>query len=178
MTAESHRGRVVRKNVIIALSKAQGKQIFPVCHRNGPAARFIAKLADPDSSCATSSRRSIAKTYGGPMRYGRSAQAPTLAKMSQALRSLVLWVHSLALLWQIGSRCVSLQIHFLQRGHRCGGGRAMSSRMARRTAGNVGRGGGPLILFFPPDSIFSLPTSCVRQSTKPRRRADVADPCP
>src|SRR5882724_12351546 len=56
----------------------------------------------------------------------------------------------LALLWQIYSRCFSLQIHFLQRGHRCGGGRAMSSRMAWRTAGNVGRGGGPLILFFPP----------------------------
>src|SRR5260370_40490763 len=56
----------------------------------------------------------------------------------------------LALLWQIYSRSFSLQIHFLQRGHRCGGGRAMSSRMAWRTAGNVGRGGGPLILFFPP----------------------------
>src|SRR6201981_1599937 len=42
----------------------------------------------------------------------------------------------LALLWQIYSRCFSLQIHFLQRGHRCGGGRAMSSRMAWRTAGN------------------------------------------
>src|SRR5262249_7131930 len=56
----------------------------------------------------------------------------------------------LALLWQIYSRCFSLQIHFLQRGHRRGGGRAMSSRMAWRTAGNVGRGGGPLILFFPP----------------------------
>src|SRR5262249_35472046 len=57
---------------------------------------------------------------------------------------------ALALLWQIYSRCFSLQIHFLQRGHRRGGGRAMSSRMAWRTAGNVGRGGGPLILFFPP----------------------------
>src|SRR5262245_9659367 len=57
---------------------------------------------------------------------------------------------ALALLWQIYSRCFSLQIHFLQRGHRCGGGRAMSSRMAWRTAGNVGRGGGPVILFFPP----------------------------
>jgi hypothetical protein len=57
---------------------------------------------------------------------------------------------SLALLWQIYSRCFSLQIHFLQRGHGCGGGPAMSSRMAWRTAGNVGRGGGPLILFFPP----------------------------
>src|SRR5260370_27723934 len=59
-------------------------------------------------------------------------------------------LQELALLWQIYSRCFSLQIHFLQRGHRCGGGRAMSSRMAWRTAGNVGRGGGPLILFFPP----------------------------
>jgi hypothetical protein len=57
---------------------------------------------------------------------------------------------NLALLWQIYSRCFSLQIHFLQSGHRCGDGRAMSSRMAWRTAGNVGRGGGPLILFFPP----------------------------
>src|SRR5215831_15077780 len=51
--------------------------------------------------------------------------------------------YSLALLWQIYSRCFSLQIHFLQCGHRCGGGRAMSSRMASRTAGNVGRGGSP-----------------------------------
>jgi hypothetical protein len=56
-----------------------------------------------------------------------------------------LWAHDLTLLSQIYSRCFSLQIHFLQRGHRCGGGRAMSSRMAWRTAGNVGRGGGPLI---------------------------------
>ena len=29
---------------------------------------------------------------------------------------------SLALLWQIYSRCCSLQIHFRQYGHRCGGG--------------------------------------------------------
>ena len=54
------------------------------------------------------------------------------------------------LLWQIHSRRCSLQIHFRQCGHRCGGGRAMSSRMAWRTAGKVGWGGGPLILFFPP----------------------------
>src|SRR5260370_34639273 len=60
------------------------------------------------------------------------------------------WRLVLTLLWQIYSRCFSLQIHFLQRGHRCGGGRAMISRMAWRTAGNVGRGGRPLILFFPP----------------------------
>jgi hypothetical protein len=44
----------------------------------------------------------------------------------------------LALLWQIYSRCLSLQIHFLQCGHRCGGSWAMSSRMAWRTAGKVG----------------------------------------
>src|SRR6266508_1327589 len=56
----------------------------------------------------------------------------------------------LALLWQIYScRCL-LQIHFRQCGHRRGGSRAMSSRMAWRTAGRVGWGGGPLILFFPP----------------------------
>src|SRR5262249_15980412 len=51
---------------------------------------LIPKLADPDSSCVNSSGTSIAKKYSGPMRYGPSAQAPTLAKMSQALRSLVL----------------------------------------------------------------------------------------
>ena len=44
----------------------------------------------------------------------------------------------LALLWQIYSRCLSLQIHFLQCGNRCGGSWAMSSRMAWRTAGKVG----------------------------------------
>jgi len=36
----------------------------------------------------------------------------------------------LALLWQIYSRRCSLQIHFRQCGHRCGGSRAMSSRIA------------------------------------------------
>src|SRR6266567_3579179 len=56
----------------------------------------------------------------------------------------------LALLWQIYSRRGSLQIHFRQCGHRCGGSRAKSSRMAWRTAGRVGWRGGPLILFFPP----------------------------
>ncbi|HKR93301.1 MAG TPA: hypothetical protein VJR88_13635, partial [Novosphingobium sp.] len=44
----------------------------------------------------------------------------------------------LALLWQVYSRCSALQIHFRQWGHCRGGGRAMSSRMAWRTAGNVG----------------------------------------
>src|ERR1700751_5725806 len=72
-------------------------------------------------------------------------QRPSAVRLGEVLGADVL-----ALLWQIYSRCFSLQIHFLQRGHRCGGGRAMSSRMAWRTAGNVGRGGGPLILFFPP----------------------------
>jgi hypothetical protein len=56
----------------------------------------------------------------------------------------------LALLWQIYSRRCLLPIHFRQCGHRCGDGRSMSSRMAWRTAGKVGCGGGPLILFFPP----------------------------
>src|SRR5262249_16909550 len=56
----------------------------------------------------------------------------------------------LALLWQIYSRCFSLQIHFLQRGHRRGGGRAVISGLAWATAGKVGGGGDPLILFFPP----------------------------
>jgi len=47
-------------------------------------------------------------------------------------------LHELALLWQIYSGCRSLQIHFRQCGHRCGGSRAKSSRMAWRTAGKVG----------------------------------------
>src|SRR4030095_11186836 len=59
-------------------------------------------------------------------------------------------LQQLALLWQIYSRRSALQIHFRQWGHRCGGGRAMSSRMAWRTAGQVGWGGGPVFLFFPP----------------------------
>jgi len=45
---------------------------------------------------------------------------------------------NLALLWQIYSRRCSLQIHFRQCGHCCGGSRATSSRMAWRTAGKVG----------------------------------------
>ena len=44
----------------------------------------------------------------------------------------------LALLWQIHSRRDTSQIHFRQCGQRCGVGRAMSSRMAFRTAGKVG----------------------------------------
>src|SRR5262249_29213866 len=60
-----------------------------------------------------------------------------------------LWVHALALLWQIYSCRCSLQIHFRQCGHRCGGSRAKSSRMAWRTAGKGGWGGGPSVLFFP-----------------------------
>src|SRR6267142_3579268 len=56
----------------------------------------------------------------------------------------------LALLWQIYSRRCSLQIHFRQCGHRCSGSRAMNPRIAWRTAGKVGWGGGPLFLFFPP----------------------------
>src|SRR5260221_2149615 len=45
----------------------------------------------------------------------------------------------LALLWQIYSCCFSLQIHFLQRGHRCGGGRAISSKICWRPAGQIAR---------------------------------------
>src|SRR5215831_6981834 len=63
--------------------------------QNDYAHALIPKLADPDSSCVNSSGTSIAKKYSGPMRYGHSAQAPTLAKMSQALRSLVLHGHLL-----------------------------------------------------------------------------------
>src|SRR5262249_26218663 len=56
---------------------------------------------------------------------------------------------SLALLWQIYSRRL-LQIHFRQCGHRCGGSRAKSSRMAWRTAGEGWWGGGPVVFFFSP----------------------------
>src|SRR5262249_61852221 len=56
---------------------------------------------------------------------------------------------SLALLWQIYSGRRSLQIHFRQCGHRCGGSRAKSSTMAWRTAGKGGGGGGPVVFFFP-----------------------------
>ena len=56
-------------------------------------------------------------------------EAPRRAKLEQKF---------LALLWQIYSCRCSLQIHFRQCGHRCGGSRAKSSRMAWRTAGKVG----------------------------------------
>ena len=45
-----------------------------------------------------------------------------------------LWVHALAVLWQIYSRRRSLQIRFRQCRHRCGGSRAKSARMAWRAA--------------------------------------------
>src|SRR5262249_45343636 len=82
--------------------------------------------------------------HGGPMQragLGRDG-GPRIA---ECVKDVIL-----ALLWQIYSRCCSLQIHFRQCGHRRGGSRAISSRMAWRTAGRVGWGGGPLILFFPP----------------------------
>src|SRR5262249_54678372 len=59
-------------------------------------------------------------------------------------------IRLLALLWQIYSGRRSLQIHFRQCGHRCGGSRAKSSRMAWRTAGESWWGGGPVFFFFPP----------------------------
>src|SRR5262245_26717378 len=49
----------------------------------------IPKLADPDSCCERPTRTFIAKTYGGPMGYGRGARTRTVAQMSQCLRSLV-----------------------------------------------------------------------------------------
>src|SRR5262245_23186027 len=83
--------------VLVAVStsrlscKRAGKTrtLMPVWDSSGES-RIIPKLADPDSPCVNSSGTSIAKTYGGPMTYGQSARAPTLAKMSQAFRSLVL----------------------------------------------------------------------------------------
>src|SRR5262245_56811439 len=48
-----------------------------------------------------------------------------------ALRqAMIVCRHGLALLWQIYSRRCWSPIHFWQCGHRCGGGRAMSSRIA------------------------------------------------
>src|SRR5262245_5710122 len=51
--------------------------------------RLIPKLADPDSCCERPTGTFIAKTYGGPMGYGRGARTRTVAQMSQCLRSLV-----------------------------------------------------------------------------------------
>ena len=70
----------------------------------------------------------------------RHAEAEPLYKRALAIKQKALTPGhpGLALLWQIYSCRRSLQIHFRQCGHRCGGGRAMSSRMAWRTAGKVG----------------------------------------
>src|SRR6476619_4386863 len=62
----------------------------------------------------------------------------TRASAVQAMLAAKARRQGLALLWQIYSRRRSLQIHFRQCGHRCGGSRAKSSRMAWRTAGKVG----------------------------------------
>ena len=68
----------------------------------------------------------------GAARAGAKAGPNALRRIPEAC------FQRLALLWQIYSRRCSLQIHFRQCGHRCGGSRAMSSRMAWRTAGKVG----------------------------------------
>src|SRR5215831_15029712 len=54
-----------------------------------PGCSLIPKLADPDSCCERPTGTFIAKTYGGPMGYGRGARTRTVAQMSQCLRSLV-----------------------------------------------------------------------------------------
>ena len=56
----------------------------------------------------------------------------------EVARRWVIEVMRLALLWQIYSRRCCSPICFLQCGHRCGGGRTMSSMMAWRTAGRLG----------------------------------------
>src|SRR5262249_9687414 len=70
-----------------------------------------------------------------PFRYHFTGDA---AHQEPSPAALWLMMPSLALLWQIYSRRCSLQIHFWRCGHRCGGSRAISSRMAWRTAGRVG----------------------------------------
>src|SRR5262249_57516247 len=57
---------------------------------------------------------------------------------------------SLALLWQIYSCRCSLQIHFRQCGHRCGGNRAKASRTAAPTARPARSSPPPHHPFFPP----------------------------
>jgi putative tryptophan/tyrosine transport system substrate-binding protein len=54
----------------------------------------------------------------------------TLAQPGANVTGMFYRQQELALLWQIYSRRCSLQIHFRQCGHRCGGSRAMSSRIA------------------------------------------------
>src|SRR5262249_31518749 len=51
---------------------------------------LISKLVDADSCCVRPTGTSIAKKCGGPMGYRRLAQAWTVPRMSQCLRSLVL----------------------------------------------------------------------------------------
>jgi hypothetical protein len=50
---------------------------------------LIPKLADPDSCRCQPAGTSIAKRYGGPTGYRHRAQARTVPRMSQCLRSLV-----------------------------------------------------------------------------------------
>src|SRR4029077_1761032 len=68
----------------------------------------------------------------GLVEYGRSQWS--LLHEFRWSESSALWLLLAVLLWQIYSRRCSLQIHFRQCGHRCGGSRAKSSMMAWRTA--------------------------------------------
>ena len=72
----------------------------------------------------------------GQVRSAKAAAGLTDWRTRASRRTYVM--KTLALLWQIYLGRRSLQIHFRQCGHRCGGGRAMSSRIAWRTAGKVG----------------------------------------
>jgi len=120
-----------------------GSSVSPLKFHRGPkSGLYSTVVASP--LCKSLTTRALC----GCLRLRRSAASMANVFMSRYVRGSI--ERCLALLWQIYSCRCSLQIHFRQCGHRRGGSRATSSRMAWRTAGRVGWGGGPLILFFPP----------------------------
>ena len=71
--------------------------------------------------------RYLPRIAGGEIHFSIGYSEPEAGTDLAALRTL-------ALLWQIYSRRCLLQIHFRQCGHRCGGGRSMSSGAELPTA--------------------------------------------
>ena len=90
---------------------------------NGPRRQDPANRPFPFSGCGVR----ISRTVRPRPKVERAARRPMSLEENEPSTTLADYL-----------RCVAPQIHFRQCGHRCGGARRMSSRMACRTAGKVG----------------------------------------
>jgi hypothetical protein len=102
--------------------------LHPVPERPAPSYRRLSRYDETGLIWLLRSRPVVALTKTNAAIQGATAVL-TYRKINKP---------ALALLWQIYLRRFSLQIPFLQYGHRCGGSRTTNATMAWRTAGNVG----------------------------------------